>query len=317
MSSKGDWHQQKEVVSTVFGIKIVLWIYSVLGRKITKGCLYIIVSFYWFFGHKQRRYSKMYINQLTEYATQQGLTLPKVSTFRHFLCFSEALLDKLLCWNGQIILSDLDVKQNDVEQYPEQGILIIGSHLGNMEVCRALSELAKNRKVHILIQMEQTEAFNAILQSLNPGSQVNLVSISDISPQTMIFLKEALEQGDIVTILADRLPANKYQRSDVGLPMNFLGKGAVFPKGPFVLSLLLQVPTFFLIAARNHNQFDFYLHEMDIPKSNERKHRQKNIQYLLEQYINYLETYTIKYPMQWYNFYNFWQQTDQQPKDKS
>lgn len=316
MSNKGDWHQQKEVSSTVMGIKFVLWIYSVLGQKITQGCLYVIVSFYWLFGCQQRKYSEEYIAQLKQYAIHKKIILPKLSTFRHFLCFSEALLDKLLCWNGQITLSHLNIKHNDVAENSEQGILIIGSHLGNMEVCRALSTLSKMRQVHILIQMEQTEAFNAILQSLNPESQVNLISISTISPQTVIFLKEALDQGDIVTILADRLPSNEHHRNSAGLPAEFLGKEALFPKGPFILSLLLQVPTFFLMAAKNQNEFDFYLHELDLPQSVERKNRQQNIQYLLEQYIDYLECYTVKYPMQWYNFYNFWQQSDQQPKDK-
>ena len=316
MSNKEDWHQQKEVSSTVMGIKFVLWIYAVLGLKITKGCLYIIVLFYWLLGYKQRKFSQQYINQLKEYADQNNLVVPKVSTFRHFLCFSEALLDRLLCWNGQISLSDLDIKHNDLKDDTAQGILIIGSHLGNMEVCRALSELSKKRKVHLLIQMEQTESFNAILQSLNAESQVNLISISEISPQTMIFLKDALDQGDIVTILADRLPSSEYQRNGAGLPHEFLGKETLFPKGPFVLSLLLQVRTFFLVATKNKNKFDFYLHELDLPKADDRKNRQKNIQYLLKQYVAYLETYTIKYPMQWYNFYNFWQPSDQQSKDK-
>lgn len=316
MSNKGDWHQQKEVSSTVMGIKLVLWIHSVLGHKITKVCLYIIVSFYWLFGYQQRQYSAHYIQQLKKYADQNNLLLPKVSTFKHFLCFSEALLDKLLCWNGQISLADLDMKHNDVAEDSKQGILIIGSHLGNMEVCRALSELSKARKVHILIQMEQTETFNSILKSLNAESQFNLISISAISPHTMMFLKDALDQGDIVTILADRLPSNEYQRNYSGLPIEFLGKAAFFPKGPFILSLLLQVPTFFLVAARNQNKFDFYLHKLDLPKSDARKNRQKNLQYLLEQYIAYLEHYTVKYPMQWYNFYNFWQNSDQQPKDE-
>lgn len=316
MSNKGRWYQQKEVSSTVIGIKFVLWIYSVLGQKITKGCLYVIISFYWLFGHRQRKYSEEYITQIKKYAHQKQLALPKLSTFRHFLSFSEALLDKLLCWNGQISLSHLDIKHNDVDDDLEQGILIIGSHLGNIEVCRALAELSEKRTVHILIQMEQTEAFNAILQSLNPESQVNLISISEISPQTMIFLKEVLDQGDIVTILADRLPSNEHHRNNMGLPIEFLGKMAIFPKGPFILSLLLQAPTFFLMAAKNQNKFDFYLHKLDLPKAAERKNRHQNIQDLLEQYIDYLETYTVKYPMQWYNFYNFWQQSDQQPKDK-
>lgn len=317
MSNNGDWKNQKEIYSTVLGIKFVLWIYDVLGVKLTRACLYLIVAFYWIFARKQREFSKKYIQILKNYAKQKDLTLPKMTTFAHFMSFSESLLDKLLCWSGKITISDLNIKHIDFDKSSRKGILILGSHLGNIEVCRALSELSENRKVHILIQMEQTKVFNGILQSLNQQSQVNLISISEISPQTIMFLKEALDEGDIVTILADRLPFNDYQRDRTHLFQLFLGELANFPKGPFVLALLLQVPTFFLVAAKHQGKFDFYLNKIDVPVDEARQKRQKNLEILLQQYVGYLEAYTVKYPMQWYNFYNFWQQIDQNHRNKN
>ncbi len=315
MLEKNNWKAQKEVTATVSGIKLILWLHKKLGRRATKIFLHCIVFFYWLIGVKQRKFSKQYISLLTEYGDKNQITLPQMSTYSHFYHFSEALLDKLLCWSGEISLRDLNVKVNEAQTYNEKGILILGSHLGNIEVCRGLAELANKNKVHILIHQEQTEAFNAILRSLNPQSQVNLISIHELLPHTIIFLKECLEAGDIVTILADRLPLSHHQRKNNSLDKIFLEKNASFPKGPFILALLLQVPTFTLVAAKHKDKYDFYLHQLVMPENNSREMREENIDGLLQQYLYYLTHYTVKYPMQWYNFYGFWQDNEKMSKD--
>ena len=62
------------------------------------------------------------------------------------MAFADSLLDKLDVWNGKLRLEQIEI--NDPAQLRsqlrgERGQLLVGAHLGNLEVCRALAELGE------------------------------------------------------------------------------------------------------------------------------------------------------------------------------
>lgn len=305
------WHAQKEASGAIWGIKTLLFLQKILGSKGIKCLLFPIMFCFWVFNKTARKASEDYLQTLKNYALTKNLALPKVSSFKHFLNFGYALFDKLLCWSGQITLKDVDViVHKHASLNNNSGTLIIGSHLGNIEVCRALAEIETSTKIHVLMHMAQTAKFNTILKTLNPQSQVNIISVTEIFPDTMIFLKSALDRGDFVAILADRLPINDISPSNKNfLEADFLGRKAKFPKGPFMLAILLKVPTYFMVGLKEGKRYAIYLEPMDIPDFIPRNERHEIIHQLLTQYLNFLTHYCLQSPLQWFNFYNFWQDT--------
>lgn len=309
------WHTQPEVKSTLLGIKTLLFINKIIGERLVRLFIFIIMFFYWCFGTKAKLASKDYLSTLLAFQKnrpqQKTLSPQKLSTFRHFVAFGNALFDKLLCWSGKITLEDVTIYQSEfrlTEKNHQKGILILGSHLGNIEVCRALAKLETTQKIHVLMHTEQTQKFNAILKSLNPQSQINLVSVSNITPETMIFLKSVLEKGDYVALLADRLPVStNHHQSTYITKADFLGRPAYFPKGPFILTLLLNVPTYFMVGLKLNNRYHIHLKRLNFPNEIKRYERDATIDDLTAQYISHLTHFCLQAPLQWFNFYYFWQ----------
>ncbi|MBS7820321.1 hypothetical protein J7552_03385 [Wohlfahrtiimonas chitiniclastica] len=308
MAKSHDWHQQPEMKGALIGIRILLWIERYLGRPFFTVILWPVMSLYWLFGQTARRASKEYLTTLHRYGLAHNIRLPNTYSLAHFMSFGQALLDKLLCWSGKIQLKDvvLSDESRDILNRRE-GMLIMGSHLGNIEVCRALAEMETTQTIHVLMQVEQTAGFNQVLTALNPQSQINLVSISDITPETMIFLKSALDRGDYVAILADRLPAAHHHRStNYAHVLDFLGRPAAFPTGPFVLAMLLKAPTYFMVGLKMGTQYHIHLHALTVPNV-ARGERTQAMVNMMQEYVDHLTHYCLSAPLQWFNFYPFWQ----------
>lgn len=303
-----DWQNKAETKGAIWGINILLFLEKVLGQSIIRFCIRFIMLFYWLFNKKARLFSKKYIQIISQYAMENNIRLPKLSTYTHFVNFGDSLFDKLLCWAGKITLKQTIIHQPHLELSNDysQGMLILGSHLGNIEVCRGLAELETTKTIHVLMHTLQTQKFNSVLLSLNPKSQINIISITNVSPETMIFMKSALDSGDHVAILADRLPISKKGAITPQLETLFLGQPTIFPKGPFLLALLLNVPTFFMVGIKRGRNYHVHLENIEIPQNIKRSERDTAINSILSQYIQYLTHYCLENPLQWFNFYDFW-----------
>ncbi|WP_305375003.1 glycosyltransferase family 2 protein [Photobacterium leiognathi] len=297
---------------TILGIKTLLAVYSLLGRKAFNVLLKAVMGYYYLTGKKARKASEDYLEQLESYASDNQLALPaKLNSYDHLLSFGHTMLDKLVAWKGDYSENNLTIHGD--EHFNElakrqQGIVVLGSHLGNLELCRALSSRHPDIKINALVFTEHAERFNAVLKAINPDSDLNLIQVNELGADTAIMLQQKVEQGEWVVIVGDRTSVTKEQRV---VWADFLGKPAPFPQGPFILASVLKVPVYTLFGLRDDSQatphFDVYFEPFSEQLILPRKTRETAIQETVQQYASRLESYTIKAPLQWYNFFNFWQ----------
>ncbi|WP_318434959.1 glycosyltransferase family 2 protein [Photobacterium leiognathi] len=297
---------------TILGIKTLLAVYSLLGRKAFNVLLKAVMGYYYLTGKKARKASEDYLEQLESYASDNQLTLPsKLNSYDHLLSFGHTMLDKLVAWKGDYSENNLTIHGD--EHFNElakrqQGIVVLGSHLGNLELCRALSSRHPDIKINALVFTEHAERFNAVLKAINPDSDLNLIQVNELGADTAIMLQQKVEQGEWVVIVGDRTSVTKEQRV---VWADFLGKPAPFPQGPFILASVLKVPVYTLFGLRDDSQatphFDVYFEPFSEQLILPRKTRETALQETVQQYASRLESYTIKAPLQWYNFFNFWQ----------
>ncbi|PSV10239.1 glycosyltransferase family 2 protein [Photobacterium leiognathi] len=297
---------------TILGIKTLLAVYSLLGRKAFNVLLKAVMGYYYLTGKKARKASEDYLEQLESYASDNQLTLPtKLNSYDHLLSFGHTMLDKLVAWKGDYSENNLTIHGD--EHFNElakrqQGIVVLGSHLGNLELCRALSSRHPDIKINALVFTEHAERFNAVLKAINPDSDLNLIQVNELGADTAIMLQQKVEQGEWVVIVGDRTSVTKEQRV---VWADFLGKPAPFPQGPFILASVLKVPVYTLFGLRDDSQatphFDVYFEPFSEQLTLPRKTRETALQETVQQYASRLESYTIKAPLQWYNFFNFWQ----------
>ena len=304
---KKHWAQIEER-GIVWGMDLLLKIYLIFGRKVLQVFLYPVVSYYWLSNSKARAASREYLERVSYYVDNPEINNGLKCSYQHFISFANALIDKLAAWSGSLTLNDIEYYGRDaiISHIDKgQGVLILGSHLGNLEVCRVIAELRNKVTINVLIHTKHTEKFNALLNKYATTGRLNLIQVGSVNAATAMLLQDKIEAGELVIIAADRTPiSGQGSRTSQA---EFLGKIASFPQGPFILALLLKCPVYTLFCLKRDNKqiiyFDHFSDALTVP----RKERAATIQQWVDGYATRLQAYCLKAPLQWFNFYDFWQ----------
>jgi len=297
------------------GLKIMLLSYRILGHRITSAMMFLVMAYFYHFAKTARSTSQQYLTLFNKKFNPQNPI--KLSSYRHFLSFGDAILDKFAVYTGKITVKNVDFV-NSVSLLEKvkanKGFVIFTAHLGNMEIARALSQAFPEIKINALVFTEHALKINAILKQLNPNFDINLIQLNTLDVKLAIQLQEKIDHGEIIIIAADRTSVTNPAQV---VPAMFLGKCAYFPQGPFILSHLLQTETYFMLCLkigfkRYEIIFDAFEKQIKLPLGS----RQRNLQHYVDKYSNLLEKYCYKYPYQWFNFFDFWQRPSQHKYNK-
>ncbi|HDZ8896144.1 TPA: glycosyltransferase family 2 protein [Aeromonas dhakensis] len=299
---------------SLLGMQIMLASYRLLGRRGFSLLLYPVIGYFWLTGRAQREASRAYLARLEAFANAQGVALPTEprSSFRHFLRFGEAALDKLAGWRGDI--TEQQVELVGAEHYQTainsgKGVLLLGSHLGDLELCRALGSRKQGLRINALVFTRHAARFNALLKQINPDSHLNLIQVQELGADTAILLKEKLEQGEWVVIVGDRTSVTREKRV---IWADFLGAPAPFPIGPFVLSSVLGCPVYLMFGLKEQGCFRVHFEPFADGQPLPRQGRQQILASRVQAYADRLQHHCLHAPLDWFNFFDFWQLTDEQ-----
>lgn len=299
---------------SLLGMQIMLASYRLLGRRGFSLLLYPVIGYFWLTGRAQRQASQAYLARLESFADASGVALPPEprSSFRHFLRFGEAALDKLAGWRGDI--TEQEVELVGTEHYQAainsgQGVLLLGSHLGDLELCRALGSRKQGLRINALVFTRHAARFNALLKQINPDSHLNLIQVQELGADTAILLKEKLERGEWVVIVGDRTSVTREKRV---IWADFLGAPAPFPLGPFVLSSVLGCPVYLMFGLKEQGRFRVHFEPFADGQPLPRQGRQQILASRVQAYADRLQHHCLQAPLDWFNFFDFWQLTDEQ-----
>ena len=95
------------------------------------------------------------------------------------------------------------------------------------------------------MDLSGTAHFNSILKELNPSLMSEIIDANSVSSDTIIWMKEQIQQGNLVVIAGDRTSAHTSHRS---IKVPFLGSEAPFPIGSFLLVSLLSSSIYYAFA---------------------------------------------------------------------
>ena len=311
------WSQTEERKG-LLGIRLILKLYRLFGRRVAQIIMLPVITYFWLTGKRQRQASKNYLQQIKNYYQNVPLVDKKqLTTFRHFLRFGDSLLDKLASWQGDIKIDDIysTSKQEFLDLiHKKQGIILICSHLGDIEMCRAIAELSHDIKINALVFKKNAAGFNQVLKEVNQIYTINLIEVDTLGADTAILLKQKLDAGEWVAIMGDRTSSNPYQRTPENSVVwaDFLGKPAPFPKGSFILSSLLGFPVYLVWGLKPNGRFQVHLELFADKLTLPRKNRQSELELVIQNYAQRLQHYCLLSPLDWFNFFDFWQLS--QPK---
>lgn len=301
------WSKQQERGSHL-GLAFTLKAYRLLGRKFFMLMLYPIIGYFFVTGKTARKASQDFLTRAYQTDGAAFARKPKLKdSFHHFMNFGRSSVDKISSWMGDIkpetVIFDEREALNKLVS-AKKGAVFIGSHLGNLELGRALADHDTNLNINAIVFSDNAENFTAELKRANPEYAVNLIQISNLDPAMAMRLKQKIEQGEILVIVGDRTSTSVAGRV---CHAPFLGEPAPFPQGPFIIASLMECPIYLMFCVQQQNHYRIYF-ETFAPKGIllPRKQREQVLQQTIERYAKRLQYYALKSPFQWFNFFDFW-----------
>jgi predicted LPLAT superfamily acyltransferase len=298
----------------VLGMWLLYWINRLFGRWPFRAALAPVVLYFVIRQRLARGASRQYLERLEAHTGALGHPPRWRDTFRHISLFSETVLDKLLAIGGRYRFESLTFEGREVmvESFAaKRGGVLLTAHMGNLEVLRTAAERKVGLKLNVLVHTKHAERFNSVLRRLDPTTEVNLLQVTDFSPATAAALSERVERGEFVVLAADRVPVSETGRV---IHVPFLGQPAPFPVGPWILASALKCQVILLTALHQgksyHVRFERYQERVELPRA----HRGEALEALVSGYARRLEEACKKSPLDWFNFYPFWDSVHEQTK---
>ncbi|WP_244816395.1 glycosyltransferase [Caballeronia sp. Lep1P3] len=291
-----------------FGMSLLALSCRLFGMRFTGLWLHPVVGYFLLTGRSARAASHRYFAQLEQAAPGERTPRPGWrSAYRQMLAFAQSGLDKLAAWSGRIgteeaVFDDAAPFEALVES--GRGALVIGAHLGNLEMTRALAARNGRAKVTAVVYTEHAKRFNSVLSSANGDFAKHLIHVGDFGPETSMMMQARIDAGELLVIVGDRVPAHESGRTT---DARFLGATAPFAQGPYVLAHALGCPVYLFFclkerAGRYRLYFEPFAERIVLP----RRERASHIAAWAQRYASRLEHYCRKAPYQWFNFFDFW-----------
>tara|TARA_R110000751_G_scaffold307898_1_gene434137 strand:- start:31191 stop:32171 length:981 start_codon:yes stop_codon:yes gene_type:complete len=309
VSQQAHWSSIKERGS-LLGIRFLVAIYKVFGKGFFRVCFFPVMLYFYLTGGQARQGVLKYwrnIEKARQEPPSNSLKL-QYQGFKVFLTFGWAIVDKFDAWLGKIHLADLDIvnPQSYAKLTEGGGCVILSTHLGNMEICRAIFGAGENKKkLNVITYNEHAPSFNNFLKRINPEAAINFIHIDNFGPDDTIKLKQKIEDGEAVVIFADRTSVTN-PNSVHFVP--FLTEPAPIAIGPFALATIMDCPVYFMTCLKNSdsNRYQVHIEDFAEPVKVRRKERQAYFQQLMRKYADRLSYYCLLAPHQWGNFFDFW-----------
>ena len=300
------WAAQSER-GTPFFLRLTAWLVCHCPAWLLRLCVRVVVAYFYLTAPAQRRHIARYQARLS--AVFPHLRLPERPVWRQFVTFGEAITDRFAVWQRQIRYADLRVEDPDNVYAAVRrsaaggghGHVLVCSHVGNMEVCRALVDHHQGFVLNVLVHSRHAEAFNRALKEAG-ANDIRLIQVSDLDAALMLDLHRRLQAGEWIAIAADRVPV----RGEKTVAVDFLGQRALMPQGPWLLACLLKAPLVSVFCSKINGQYRLRLEHFSAVPDGRKQARAATVAALAQSFAHRLAAECAVVPLQWFNFYDFW-----------
>jgi len=295
-SPQADWARTPER-SNRFMLRIMTWISLRLGRRPGRLVLHLISTYFLLFSPAGRSASKDYLRRVL------GRVPRWQDSYQHFFSFAATIHDRLYLVNHRFDLFDFEVHGEETLTQllaGGQGLFLIGAHLGSFEVIRALGRKNTDLRIAMLMHQENAQKINATLAAINPEAVLDIIGMGQID--SMLKVRERLDEGYVVGMLADRTPGNEPL-----VPVRILDADTRLPSGPFRMAALLRRPVVFMTGLYlGDNRYAIHFEPLADFSAIPTGQRDAAVEAAMTRYASLLDQYCRAAPYNWFNFFDFW-----------
>lgn len=286
-----EWSGQSK--GSLLGYRIFAFSIRKLGLRFSYFILYFVALYYFLFSWKSTKSIKKYFRERLKYSKSKTL----FSVYKSYYVFGQTLIDRIAISSG--MKDKFTYEFDGVEKIREtldkgNGGVLISAHIGNFEISEYFfDDFDENMQINVVTTDLEREQIKNYLQGLSIKSRAKYILIKDDMSHIFSF-NNALSQNEFICITGDRyVDGSKY------LELDFLGEAARFPAGPFLIGSKLKVPVLFVYVMKESRfHYHLYAREAEVDYKNERV--------LLESYRDNVTSMVEKYPLQWFNYFDFW-----------
>jgi predicted LPLAT superfamily acyltransferase len=281
----------------VLGYKIFVWTLKYLGISFAYFLLCFVAAYFIFTSGKAFRSLYTYFREIQKFSPIKALT----SIYRNYYIFGQVLIDKTAMLAGFQQRFTFDFEGEEYLRQMDQGGLLVSGHIGNWEIAgQLLNRLGK--KINILLYDAEHQQIKKYLSDVMTNRDVQFIVIKE-DYSHLLQIKSAFNRGEIIAMHGDRyIEGNKVMEFD------FLGKKAPFPVGPVNIAARFGVPVSFVFAIKETSKhYHFYATPLrKVEFSGNLKKRDAFLREALAAYVEAFERMVKKYPLHWFNYYDFW-----------
>lgn len=282
----------------LFGYRFFLFLIKVFGIRAAYIFLGFVVIYFIPFAPKATRANWRYARNILHYNWLRSVSFLFLSYYR----FGQTLIDKCAIGSGQTEDYDFHFDHTLSELLEildsDTGAILIGAHVGNWEIgAPFFGEYGE--KMHVVLFDAEYQKIKDLLAKQIRGVNYNVIPVNEDDLTHVFKIKEVLNNREYVCFQGDR-----FVEGSKTIRMEFMGKEAEFPAGPYILATHLQVPVVFYFAIRQKGMRYFFNFVPAKPVEKDKKSKPEIV--LLKQYVTTLESIVRKYPEQWFNYYDFW-----------
>jgi len=286
------WTEKAERGSTWL-IQLIAWLARTVGRPLCRTLLYPIVLYFVLTDPMARRASAEFLQAV------KGRPARLREIFAHIYSFAATILDRVYMAAG-----DFDRFEVTIDGLPlldqalkaGRGCLLLGSHLGSFDLLMLAHRAMERRPISVMMRVDPRSRVRRIAGI--DDRDLSLIPLG--RPDSFLRAHETLVNGGIVAILADRVDDAAH------LPVRFLGRSTAMPVAPHVLAArsgAVVLMCFGLYERGNRYRIEFVEFGPAAPSTS----RGAALQPVVDRYTALLEQYARRYPLNWFNFYPYWE----------
>ena len=281
---------------TVLGYRIFVFLMRHLGIYAAYSLL-IFVAFYYFLTEWQsNRFMFYYFRHRLGYSLAKTIA----SLYLSYFTFGQIIIDKIAILAGleHRFTFDFDGQELLFKLLEEQqGGVLISAHIGNFEIAEPFF-----RKIDLKLQIStittdmERSVIKEYLEGITERKSLNQYIYVKPDMSHIFEINDVIAHKNIVCFTGDR-----YFEGGRSLKGRLFGAEATFPAGPFVIASRLKVPVVFVYVMKEKGlHYHLYARIAEVKKA--------DAESLLEAYTDSMQQMLRKYPLQWFNYFNFWEQ---------
>lgn len=289
-------------IASQFKHKFIYFLIFVGGRGISYLFLYIVVFFY--------SISPLVYQKSKHYVKHRFHPKNRLEYFKHIyllnLTFGKTLVDRAaLGILNKVVVISTDEEREIVRNLLAEGkgLILLSAHVGCWQMAVNLIDFL-DKPINLLYYKNPKDNDKMVSEHGNRKAPFKIINPSGLLGG-IVDMMAALEKGEVVCAMADRV----FGDENNSVSVSFLGGKIRVPYSFYKLASAMNSPiliSFFPWLKKG----TFGVAEMHIIRVNCNGKTKENYLQFAQEFVDALEQFCIKYPYQFFNYFDLWENND-------